>query len=147
MLRRTVLLTGAALPFVRSTAPALAADPSAAAPGTSSPGTSSPGTSNPGTVDVLYAGSLVNLMERAIGPGFDSATNGRFQGYAGGSNKIANEVKGRLRRGDVFISANKRVNDDLAGAANGAWVSWYITFAQSPLVEPLRRRPQDPAVV
>jgi molybdate/tungstate transport system substrate-binding protein len=144
MLRRTVLLTGAALPFVRPTAPALAADPSAAAPGTSSPGTSSPGTSspgtsnpgtsNPGTVDVLYAGSLVNLMERAIGPGFDSATNGRFQGYAGGSNKIANEVKGRLRRGDVFISANKRVNDDLAGAANGAWVSWYITFAQSPLV-------------
>jgi molybdate/tungstate transport system substrate-binding protein len=73
-------------------------------------------------------------MERAIGPGFDKATGGRFQGYAGGSNKIANEIKGRLRRGDVFISASRRVNDDLSGAANGAWVSWYITFAQSPLV-------------
>jgi molybdate/tungstate transport system substrate-binding protein len=26
------------------------------------------------------------------------------------------------------------VNDSLMGAANGDWVSWYITFAQSPLV-------------
>jgi molybdate transport system substrate-binding protein len=139
MRRRTVLLTGAALPFIRRTATALAADPAttdpgAASPGTASPGAASPGTASPGTVDVLYAGSLVNLMERAVGPAFDRATNGRFQGYAGGSNKIANEIKGRLRRGDVFISANKRVNDDLTGAANGAWVSWYITFAQSPLV-------------
>lgn len=88
----------------------------------------------PGTVNVLYAGSLVNLMERALGPAFDQTKSGTFQGYAGGSNKVANEIKGRLRRGDVFISANPRVNDDLAGPANGNWVSWYVMFAQSPLV-------------
>jgi molybdate/tungstate transport system substrate-binding protein len=34
----------------------------------------------------------------------------------------------------VFISANPKVNDSLMGAANGNWESWYITFAQSPLV-------------
>jgi molybdate/tungstate transport system substrate-binding protein len=34
----------------------------------------------------------------------------------------------------VFISANPKVNDGLMGAANGDWVAWYITFAQSPLV-------------
>jgi molybdate/tungstate transport system substrate-binding protein len=129
MRRRTVLLTGAALPFVRPSVSALAADP-----GSANPAAANPASANPGTVDVLYAGSLVNLMEHGIGPGFDNATDGRFRGYAGGSNKLANEVKGQLRRGDVFISANTRVNDDLAGAANGNWVSWYLIFAQSPLV-------------
>jgi molybdate/tungstate transport system substrate-binding protein len=86
------------------------------------------------TVSVLYAGSLVNLMEHGIGPAFDKATGSTFQGFAGGSNGIANQIKGQLRRGDIFISANPKVNDDLTGDANGAWVSWYVNFAQSPLV-------------
>ncbi|HEY2131499.1 MAG TPA: extracellular solute-binding protein [Acetobacteraceae bacterium] len=87
-----------------------------------------------GTVNVLYAGSLVNLMEHGVGPAFAKADRGRFQGYAGGSNKVASEIKGKLRRGDVFVSASPNVNDMLIGVANGDWVSWYITFAQSPLV-------------
>jgi molybdate/tungstate transport system substrate-binding protein len=85
-------------------------------------------------VSVLYAGSLVNLMEHGIGPAFSKATASTFQGFAGGSNGIANQIKGQLRRGDVFISANPKVNDDLMGDSNGAWVSWYVSFAQSPLV-------------
>jgi molybdate/tungstate transport system substrate-binding protein len=87
-----------------------------------------------GTVKVLYAGSLVNLMERDVGPAFDKATGNQFQGYAGGSAGLANEIKGNLRQGDVFVSASPKVNDDLMGAANGDWESWYITFAESPLV-------------
>ena len=86
------------------------------------------------TVNVLYAGSLVNLMERGVGPVFDQKTGDRFQGFAGGSNKLANEIKGKLRRGDVFVSANPKVNDSLMGQSNGDWVRWYITFAESPLV-------------
>lgn len=87
-----------------------------------------------GTVSVLYAGSLVNLMEHGVGPAFDKASGATFQGYAGGSNGLANQIKGKLRHGDVFISANPKVNDDLTGAKNGDWVSWYVTFARSPLV-------------
>lgn len=87
-----------------------------------------------GTVNVLYAGSLVNLMERGVGPAFDKATGEQFQGYGGGSNGLANQIKGKLRRGDVFVSANPKVNASLMGAANGDWVSWYIAFAHSPLV-------------
>jgi molybdate/tungstate transport system substrate-binding protein len=87
-----------------------------------------------GTVNVLYAGSLVNLMEHGVGPAFDKAMGGQFQGYAGGSVGLANQIKGKLRKGDVFISANPKVNDSLTGAANGNWVSWYVAFAQSPLV-------------
>jgi molybdate/tungstate transport system substrate-binding protein len=87
-----------------------------------------------GTVNVLYAGSLVNLMERGIGPAFEKETGLHFQGYAAGSNKIANEIKGKLRRGDVFISASPKVNTSLMGAANGDHVSWYVNFAESPLM-------------
>jgi molybdate/tungstate transport system substrate-binding protein len=85
------------------------------------------------TVNVLYAGSLVNLMERSVGPVFDQKSGDRFQGYAGGSNKLANEIKGMLRRGDVFVSANPKVNDQIMGQTNGNWVQWYVTFAESPL--------------
>lgn len=87
-----------------------------------------------GTVNVLYAGSLVNLMEHGIGPAFDKASGDQFQGFAGGSDGLAQQIKGKLRQGDVFVSANPKVNDSLTGAANGDWVSWYISFAQSPLV-------------
>ena len=87
-----------------------------------------------GTVNVLYAGSLVNLMEHSIGPAFDKATGDTFQGFAGGSGLLANQIKGKLRHGDVFISAVPKVNAALMGSANGDWVSWYVGFAQSPLV-------------
>ena len=86
------------------------------------------------TVNVLYAGSLVNLMERSVGPAFEKATGLQFRGYAAGSNKIANEIKGKLRRGDVFISASPKVNQTLMGADNGDHVSWYVSFAESPLM-------------
>jgi molybdate/tungstate transport system substrate-binding protein len=85
-------------------------------------------------VNVLYAGSLVNLMEHGVGPAFDKASGDTFQGYAGGSSALANQIKGKLRQGDVFVSASPKVNDSLMGSANGDWVSWYVTFAQSPLV-------------
>lgn len=87
-----------------------------------------------GSVNVLYAGSLVNLMEHGVGPAFEKATGDQFQGYGGGSVGLANQIKGKLRKADVFISANPKVNDSLTGAANGGWVNWYIAFAQSPLV-------------
>jgi molybdate/tungstate transport system substrate-binding protein len=85
-------------------------------------------------VSVLYAGSLVNLMEHGLFPAFAAASGDTPQGAAAGSNGLANQIKGKLRQGDVFISANPRVNDTLAGEANGDWVRWYVTFAQSPLV-------------
>ena len=87
-----------------------------------------------GPVRVLYAGSLVNLMEHGIGPAFDRTGQGTFEGYAGGSGALVNQIKGRLRQADIFISANPKLNDKLTGPANGDWVRWNIVFAQSPLV-------------
>ena len=112
MHRRAFLLSAAALPLLYAGARAQSGGP----------------------VNVLYAGSLVNLMEHGIGPAFDKTGADVFQGFAQGSKGLANQIKGRLRRGDVFISATANVNSDLMGETNGNWVSWYATFAQSPLV-------------
>ena len=114
MLRKLLFPVGLALGMAVAGAPAFAADSNA--------------------VSVLYAGSLVNLMEHSVGPAFKQATGLNFQGYAAGSNKIANEIKGKLRRGDVFISASPKVNGDLMGEANGNHVTWYVNFAKSPLM-------------
>ena len=86
------------------------------------------------TVDVLYAGSLVATMERGIKPAFAHATGDRFQGYAGGSNALAMQIRAHLRRADVFVSASPGVNDLLTGPANGGFVTWTVAFARSPLV-------------
>jgi len=83
---------------------------------------------------VLYAGSLVNTMEHAIGPAFTEAAGYQFQGVAAGSGALANQIKGGLRRADVFISAVPSVNDSLMGQGNGNWVRWYTSFASAPLV-------------
>jgi molybdate/tungstate transport system substrate-binding protein len=87
-----------------------------------------------GTVSVLYAASLLNLMEKEVGPRFDAATGAHFEGYAGGSQALANQIKGGVRRADVFISAAPSVNALLEGTANGNWVRWYVSFARAPLV-------------
>ena len=93
-----------------------------------------PGGAQAADVNVLYAGSLVNLMEHGVGAAFDKASGDTFYGFAGGSNGLANQIKGKLRRGDVFLSASPNVNDTLMGSANGDWVKWTIGFAQSPIV-------------
>lgn len=87
-----------------------------------------------GTVSVLYAGSLVDVMEQQIGPAFSKATGYGYEGFGAGSKAVAAEIKGRLKQGDVFISASPAVNNTLMGAGNGAWVTWYGEFASSPLV-------------
>ena len=87
-----------------------------------------------GTVSVLYAGSLVDVMEQQIGPAFSKATGYGYQGFGAGSKAVASQIKGKLRKGDVFISAAPAVNRTLMGASNGNWVTWYGAFAASPLV-------------
>ncbi|HWC34016.1 MAG TPA: substrate-binding domain-containing protein [Mycobacteriales bacterium] len=92
------------------------------------------GGSSSKTVHVLYAGSLVNLMEKQIGPAFSAASGDHYQGYGAASQAIANAIKSKVKRGDVFIAASTTVDDTLKGDANGDWVRWYATFGTAPLV-------------
>jgi len=112
-------------------AAATTAAPTTAAPTTAAPTTVARGS---GPVAVLYAGSLVNLMEKQIGPAFDTATGYSFSGFSGDSGSLATSIKDKVRQGDVFVSASPTVNATLEGAANGSWVSWYAEFATAPLV-------------
>ena len=99
---------------------------SAASPSTAARGS--------GPVNVLYAGSLVNMMEKQVGPAFRSSSGYSVNGFSAGSKALASEIKGRVHQGDVFISASPKVSASLEGAANGNWVSWYATYATSGLV-------------
>jgi molybdate/tungstate transport system substrate-binding protein len=101
---------------------------------TSTPTTSATTARGSGPVVVLYAGSLVNAMEKQIGPGFNAATGYTFTGMSGDSGALATAIKGKVQQGDVYISANPKKDVGLEGVANGNWVSWYATFATSPLV-------------
>lgn len=87
-----------------------------------------------GTVHVLYAGSLVNLMDKQVGPAFAAATGDRYDGYGAASQAVANTISGRVRTGDVFISASPKADDSLTGPTHGDWVRWYACFASAPLV-------------
>jgi molybdate/tungstate transport system substrate-binding protein len=85
-------------------------------------------------VSAIFAGSLVDIMEKAFGPEFTAATGYPFEGFGGGSGEDAAAIKGKVRQGDVFVSAAASADQELQGAANGSWVSWYSTFTSSDLV-------------
>jgi len=105
---------------------------SSCATNSASPATTAAKASGP--VDVLYAGSLLDLMQQQIGPAFNKATGYTVSGFSAGSTALASEIKGGTQQGDVFISASPAVNMTLQGSGNGDWVSWYAEFAHSPLV-------------
>jgi molybdate/tungstate transport system substrate-binding protein len=96
------------------------------------PGASAAGAKN--KVSAIFAGSLVDIMEKSLGPEFTAATGYPFEGFGGGSNADAAAIKGKIREGDVFVSAAASADHELEGPANGSWVSWYSTFTSSSLV-------------
>ncbi len=101
---------------------------------TSSGSTPTPTAAPKSKVSVAYAASLVNLMEKKVGPAFTQATGYPYEGEGKGSSALANEIKGKLSFPDIFISAARAVNTTLMGAANGNYVSWYVPFIRSSLV-------------
>jgi molybdate/tungstate transport system substrate-binding protein len=106
-------------------------DPAVAALGLTRPSASVAGKA---PVSVLFAGSLVKYLESDLGPAFQRSSGYEFRGFGGGSTELAAEIKGQVRRGDVFVSASAKADKALEGSANGSWVSWYTAFAGTPLM-------------
>jgi len=73
-------------------------------------------------------------MEKDLGPAFSRATGYKYLGEAKGSLMSANLIKEGLRRPDVFISADPKVNQLLMGAKNGNLVRWYSTIFGNAMV-------------
>ncbi len=87
-----------------------------------------------GKVQILYAGSLANMMEHDVGPAFATATGAQYEGTGAGSTQLVTEIKGKVKQADVFISASTDANTGLMGTANGGWEDWYATFGTAPLL-------------
>ncbi len=83
---------------------------------------------------MLYAGSLVNLITKQVGPAFQTASGYSVTGEGAGSTALVTDIKGKVYKGDVFISASPTATKTLMGSANGDWVSWYVSFASSNVV-------------
>jgi molybdate/tungstate transport system substrate-binding protein len=87
-----------------------------------------------GAVAALIAGSLLSYMERDVGAAFARTSGYAFDGFGGGSRELASQIRGGVRRGDLFVSAAASADHALEGRRNGGWVSWYTKFAASPLM-------------
>ena len=111
--------------------------PAASSPAASSPAATASASSTAtgtGAVNVLYAGSLVNLITKQVGPAFQTASGYSVTGAGAGSTALVTDIKGKVYKGDVFISASPTATKTLMGSANGDWVTWYVSFASSKLV-------------
>ena len=86
-----------------------------------------------GPVDVLYAGSLEDLLQQEVGPAFARATGYSVNDISWARMRSPARSGGK-HQGDVFISASPTVNKTFEGSTNGYWVSWYAGFGTSPLV-------------
>jgi molybdate/tungstate transport system substrate-binding protein len=116
---------------------AAACSSSSSTSGTSSPsasGSASAAATGTGSVNVLYAGSLVTLMTKQVGPAFQKATGYSVTGESAGSTALVTEIKGKVYKGDVFVSASPTATKTLMGSSNGDWVTYYVSFASSNVV-------------
>ena len=116
-----------------SSSPA-ASSPAASASSPAATASASSTATGTGAVNVLYAGSLVNLITKQVGPAFQTASGYSVTGAGAGSTALVTDIKGKVYKGDVFISASPTATKTLMGSANGDWVTWYVSFASSKLV-------------
>ena len=116
-----------------SSSPA-ASSPAASASSPAATASASSTATGTGAVNVLYAGSLVNLITKQVGPAFQTASGYSVTGTGAGSTALVTDIKGKVYKGDVFISASPTATKTLMGSANGDWVTWYVSFASSKLV-------------
>lgn len=113
-----------------------------------------PSDSLPDTVNLLYAGSLVDLMQRYIGPSLlkqyylqvsqapihfnheSDACLCKINGTSAGSGALATSLK-KGAYADVFISADAAINIDLMNSTiigtSLAPATWYIPFSSTRL--------------
>ncbi len=117
-----------------SSAPAASSSSAAAPSSAPSSAAASAAATGSGSVNVLYAGSLVNLMTKQVGPAFQKASGYSVNGEGAGSTALVTDIKGKIDKGDVFISASPTATKTLMGSSNGDWVSWYVSYASSNVV-------------
>lgn len=92
--------------------------------------TSSGGSTTHGTASVAYAGSLVSLAEKVLGPGFEKATGNTFVGRGDGSTTLAQEIKSNLIDPGVFVAVGRDAIETLEPSR----AQFAMELATDPLV-------------
>lgn len=79
---------------------------------------------------MAYAGSLLYLMEKVVGPAFTSSTGYHYSGRGAGSLALSKEISSGEITPNVFMS----VGSNPIRALEPKFTSWYVRFAASPVV-------------
>jgi len=86
------------------------------------------------TLSLAYAGSLARLVEKSLGPAWQSRTGQAWSGTAGGSRELACRLRRGELRADVLLSADEQVFQlELGGPEQPGTVAWYVIFATTEL--------------
>jgi len=88
------------------------------------------GSHSQGSASVAYAGSLLNLEEKVIGPAFQKSTGYGYTGRGAGALALSQEIASGEIRPNVFLSVGAKP----ITALEPKFTSWYIQFAASPIV-------------
>jgi molybdate/tungstate transport system substrate-binding protein len=83
-----------------------------------------------GTANVAYAGSLLYLQEKVIGPAFRAKTKYKYVGRGAGSLALSQEILSKEITPNVFLS----VGGKPIQALEPKFTSWYVQVAASPIV-------------
>jgi ABC-type molybdate transport system substrate-binding protein len=94
-------------------------------------------------VFVMYAGSLVRIMEEDIAPSFQNHTGYTFVGEGKGSVQLSNLILDGFRRPDVFVSADTLPIERLM-EHDPPLAQWLVKFASAELV--IAYNPKSPFV-
>ena len=84
-------------------------------------------------VSVMYAGSLVKIMEEVVAPSFHNQTGYNFIGEGKGSVQISNMILDGFRTPDVFISADTLPIEKII-KHDPPLAQWLVKFASAELV-------------
>jgi molybdate/tungstate transport system substrate-binding protein len=84
-------------------------------------------------VSVMYAGSLVKIMEDDLGPSFHNQTGYNFIGEGKGSVQLSNLIIDGFRRPDIFISADTLPIEKIINHSPPL-AQWLVKFASAELV-------------
>ncbi|MFB3881341.1 MAG: substrate-binding domain-containing protein [Armatimonadota bacterium] len=85
-------------------------------------------------LEVLYAGSLDDLVREELFPRFEDLAGYRCAGRAGGSREWARQLRLGQVEADLLLSADSSVNELELMRPGGAVAEWYLTFATNELV-------------
>jgi molybdate/tungstate transport system substrate-binding protein len=83
-----------------------------------------------GTANVAYAGSLIYLNEKVIGPAFTRATGYAYTGQGNGADALSAEIASGEIHPNVFIS----VGGKPITALEPKFTRWYVQYAATSIV-------------